>query len=259
MSLYKAGPSKAIQLIKGNPGYFLPHLKVRTLLDLPIPIGPSLPTKPKIRALVLDKDNTLCPPNTTFIHPAYREAIKLLKQSEEFSHHPDSILIVSNSVGKTASSKHEHPACELEDKLGIPVFRQYLAVEGKKKPAIGPHVANFLHMRGVISRPDEIVVVGDRFSTNVYMARLMKSWSVLLDDGWRDPHDPNKSYHDIWTKLERFMFYKFSKNLWWDEDDRALLPGEALKDKSNEEIDKEMRARNKKWREKDDADSSKKL
>lgn len=226
----------------GNPGLLVPHLKKRTLLDLPLSLGPSLPTKPRIRALVLDKDNTICPPNTTLIHPEYREAINVLKTSPQLSHHADSIIIVSNSAGSTQSSKHEREAQYLESQLRLPVLRQWKLRPGLTKPRIGPYVAQYLLDRGVVSSSREIAVIGDRMLTDVEMARSMCSWSILLEDGWRDPEDPTKSYHDIWTRLER-KWWSLMKGLLWTEDDVPLLPEEQPEEKSFEEVLEAMHSR----------------
>lgn len=209
----------------------LPHLKRRTLLDLPSPLGLSLPTNPRIRALILDKDNTLCPPNTTFVHPLYREAIRTLKASQEFAHHPRSILIVSNTAGRTSNPNHEAEACELENQLGLPVFRQWQVRQGIQKPGVGKFVVQSLLDEGVVSMPREVAVVGDKIFTDVLMARIMGSWSVLLEDGWRDPDNPTKSYHDWGTWLERKLT-KPLMDLYQPEGNEAsllLLPGERFK------------------------------
>lgn len=228
-----------IQLLAGNPGIWRPHLTRSTLLELPFPLGPSLPTRPRIRALILDKDNTLCPPNTTFIHPAYREAIEALKASPEFSHHPHSILIVSNTAGKTQSAKHEDEAHDLETQLGLPVFRQWQARSGVKKPLVGEFLVQHLRDAGVISSPQEIAVVGDKISTDVLMARSMRSWSVYLDRGWRDPETPTKSHEDWGTWIER-QWLEASKDVLWshfdDASETVILPGQLPKQKSWKEI-----------------------
>ncbi|KAL9105367.1 MAG: hypothetical protein Q9227_009455 [Pyrenula ochraceoflavens] len=235
--------SKQASLVQGNPGIFRPHLTLRTLLDLPLTgIGRALPTEPRIRALVLDKDNTLCPPNTIHLDPTYRNAVEYLKQSEEFSHHKDSILIVSNTVGKTQNPQHEKPARELESELGIPVFRHYLAARPVKKPFIAPSLIRYFRDKGVISKPDEVVVVGDKILMDVRMARFMASWSIYLEDGWRDPSNPGKSYADFGTRLEQWCMNKLKGHA-WDDDDPVLLPWERPVEKSQDEMIAQLQRR----------------
>ncbi|KAL9624174.1 MAG: hypothetical protein Q9160_001696 [Pyrenula sp. 1 TL-2023] len=144
-------------------------------------------------------------------------------------------MIVSNSAGKTQSSKHENDARDLESQLGLPVLRHWSTGSRLQKPGIGPYVAQHLLDRGVVSSPQEIAVVGDRMLTDFMMARLMGSWSVVLEDGWRDPEDPTKSYHDIWTLLERRL-WSLAEGILWTEDHAPLMPKEQPEKKSIEEV-----------------------
>ena len=52
-----------------------------------------------------------------------------------------------------------------------------------KKPFSHPAVLAYLRDRGVVERPDEIAVVGDRLGTDVLMASMMGAWSVWVRDG----------------------------------------------------------------------------
>lgn len=73
---------------------------------------------------------------------------------------------------------------ELEKELGelrIPVFR--LPEGSEKKPFCGREVLEWFRERGVVSRADEIAVVGDRLGTDVLLAVEMGSWSVWCRDG----------------------------------------------------------------------------
>ncbi|KAJ5653113.1 hypothetical protein N7490_000116 [Penicillium lividum] len=76
------GFNHAVQTLLKQPSQFLPHLTIPTFTHLPENLGPHLvntsrPSQtsekhqriPTIRALVLDKDNTLCPPKTTTFPP----------------------------------------------------------------------------------------------------------------------------------------------------------------------------------------------
>ena len=188
-----------------DPTSLLPHATIPNLLHLPIPVSSGLPKNPKIKAIVLDKDNTICPPKTATLHPAYLDKLKALRNSSEFTH-KSSILIVSNTAGSTSSSAHEEEALLLERELGIPVLRQQ---PGRKKPLCGPDVLKFFKDQGVTENPAEIVFVGDRLATDVMIAREIGSWSYWCRDGWRDPDQPEKSYLGVFNVMEgwfaRFM------------------------------------------------------
>ena len=56
---------------------------------------------------------------------------------------------------------------------------------GTKKPGCGGEILEYLSQpsRGLITRPDQVVVVGDRLCTDVLMAGMMGSWSVWVRDG----------------------------------------------------------------------------
>lgn len=188
-----------------EPSSLLPHRTIPTLLPLPLPIGPWLPSldsenkKPTIRALVLDKDNTLCPPETAKLHPAFLSKIEKIRASPEFSHNAHSILIVSNTAGSSSAPEHEAEAKLLEQELGLPVLRQH---PDRKKPFCGPDVLKYFREHGVTEDPKEIVVVGDRLATDVLLAREMGSWSIWCRDGWRNPEIPGRDYRGFFSKME---------------------------------------------------------
>jgi phosphatidylglycerophosphatase GEP4 len=192
-----------------EPSSLLPHTQIPTLLSRPRPRAPSLsqavtfPGKPKIpitiRALVLDKDNTFCPPNSTALHPAYLLKLSKIRSSPEFASNPHSILIVSNTAGSTPSPAHEAEAQLLESELQIPVLRQN---PQRKKPHCGPDVLEYFSKHGVTDNPAEIAVVGDRLATDVLLAREMGSWSVWVRDGWRNPEMQGRDYRGWMSKME---------------------------------------------------------
>ncbi|KAK5443285.1 hypothetical protein LTS15_010820 [Exophiala xenobiotica] len=182
-----------------DPSTLLPHRTIPTLLSLPLPIGPSLPTKPRIRAIVLDKDNTICPPETANVHQAYLSKVKKIRQSSEFSQNAHSILIVSNTAGSSSAPEHEAEAKQLELELGLPVLRQH---PDRKKPLCGSDILRYFKDHGVTEDPKEIVVVGDRLATDVLVAREMGSWSVWCRDGWRNPEMPGRDYRGFFSKME---------------------------------------------------------
>ena len=185
-----------------DPSSLLPHTTIPTLLSLPLPISsflgqPSNP--PRIRALVLDKDNTLCPPESALVHPAYHTKLEKIKRSREFSGNPSSVLIVSNTAGSSSSNAHEEEARALEQELGIPVLRQK---EGRKKPLCSAEILKFFRENGVTDDPAEIAIVGDRLATDVLLAREMGSWSVWCKQGWRNPEMPGRDYRGFLSRVE---------------------------------------------------------
>ncbi|KAL4935479.1 hypothetical protein BDV06DRAFT_234289 [Aspergillus oleicola] len=208
----------AVQTLLSSPSQFLPHLTIPTITHLPEQIGtlleaqyppssfsqtasekePSPQEKPRItiRALVLDKDNTLCPAKTTTFPSKIYAHLHALRTSPtspfNLSTAPNSILIVSNRAG--SHPRYEDEAVEIEERLSglkIPVFRLPVPAEfeyGKsncveKKPFCGKEVLDWFRERGVTQRADEIAVVGDRLGTDVLMAKEMGAWSVWCRDG----------------------------------------------------------------------------
>ena len=190
----------ALAYLIHDPPALLPHATVPTLLHLPIPLGAALPTSPTIKALVVDKDNTLCPPKSTFLHAKIVEKIRELRRSEEFQNSDKSILIVSNTAGSTRSEEHEAEALELEQELGLPVLRQH---PDRRKPLCKAEILDFFARHGVTKDPAEIAVVGDRLATDVLLARDLGSWSVWVRDGWRDPEQLDIDYAGLLARWER--------------------------------------------------------
>jgi phosphatidylglycerophosphatase GEP4 len=196
----------AVSYLIHDPPSLLPHSTIPTLLSLPLPLGPSLPTKPIIRALVVDKDNTFCPPKSTALHPSYIDKLQRIRASPEFAHSDHAVLIVSNTAGSTSDPAHEAEAVLLEKETGIPVLRQH---PERRKPRCGADVLAHFARHGVTTNPAEIAVVGDRLATDILLAREMGSWSVWVRDGWRNPETPGRDFREwiarIESRFERVM------------------------------------------------------
>ncbi|CAI7612157.1 unnamed protein product [Penicillium pancosmium] len=202
----------AVHTLLKQPAQFLPHLTIPTFTYLPEVLGPHLVNSdpsntskakvPTIKALVLDKDNTLCPPKTTTFPPQILSKLAALRQSPTSPfRHPNSILIVSNRAG--SHPKYDHEISSLESQLAhlsIPIFRLPAGVE--KKPFCGDEVVQWLRERGVVDSPDQIAVVGDRLGTDVVMAGLMGSWSVWCKEGVFEPGEVGKPKRNILEKME---------------------------------------------------------
>ena len=234
------GFNQALQTLLKTPSHFLPHLTIPTFTHLPEQLGPHLvndtaaaataeKTKrkvPQIRALVLDKDNTLCYPKTTIFPPAIIQKLTELRtsptspfnttttpssssnnsSSSSSSSNKDntpSILIVSNRAGSHPHYDHEIHALQdqlTKHNLSIPIFRLPPNVE--KKPFCGDAVVDWFRARGVIERADEIAVVGDRLGTDGVMARMMGSWSVWCRDGGFEGEEYARSQRDLLERME---------------------------------------------------------
>ncbi|OXV07113.1 hypothetical protein Egran_05122 [Elaphomyces granulatus] len=241
----------AVSTLLKNPSHFLPNLTVSTFLDLPEKLGPHLhPTEqqqrprqtgsanssssvsslssdsktkistvtnnfnhhPTIRALVLDKDNTLCPPGTTDFPRAYLRKLESLRTSPtspfNLTSNPHAVLIVSNSAGsRPESARYEAEAQHLEKFLAplrISVFRVRVPRGGgrtRRKPFCDKEVLTWFQERGVVQRADEIAVIGDRLATDVLLAARMGAWSIwckygvtsLIDSRHNDDDDDNNN------------------------------------------------------------------
>ena len=220
------GFNHAVQTLLKQPPQFLPHLTIPTFTHLPEDLGPQLVAQrrtpnmpstttekplqhqqrsPTIRALVLDKDNTLCPPKTTTFPPKILSKLQSLRTSPTSPFHqtknPHSILIVSNRAGSHPTFDNE--VRELEAQLAhlqIPVFR--LPAGAEKKPFCGEEVVQWFRERGVVQSPHEIAVVGDRLGTDVIMAGMMGSWSVWCKEGVYEPGEVGKPERNLLEKME---------------------------------------------------------
>ncbi|EEQ32388.1 conserved hypothetical protein [Microsporum canis CBS 113480] len=187
-----------------NPSLLIPHLTIPTFLQLPDDLSYHLidsaapkaagARPPTIRALVIDKDNTLTPPHNTGFPHEYYEKLRALRTSESspfnMMTNPDGILIVSNTAGSDPRSKHfEEDADKIEESLRKLRIRVYRSPERRagaplvKKPLSYSAVLKFLLDRGVVERAEEVAIVGDRVGTDVLMASLMGAWSVWTRDG----------------------------------------------------------------------------
>ncbi|KAJ5792341.1 uncharacterized protein N7503_008319 [Penicillium pulvis] len=219
------GFNYAVQTLLKQPSQFLPHLTIPTFTHLPEDLGPHLinshlpssqttnpekqqqtpPKPPTIRALVLDKDNTLCPPKTTTFPPKILTKLSELRNSptSPFNQttNPNAILIVSNRAGSHPNYDSEVQSLESQlAHLKIPVFR--LPAGTEKKPFCGDEVVQWFREREVISSPSEIAVVGDRLGTDVIMAGLMGSWSVWCKEGVFEVGEEGKPDRNLLEKME---------------------------------------------------------
>ncbi|PLB38210.1 phosphatidylglycerophosphatase [Aspergillus candidus] len=215
----------AVQTLLTNPSQFLPHLTIPTFTSLPEQLGPAIasssasttsstPTNPpdnpekppkiQIKALILDKDNTLSPPKTTHLPAPILQKLTSLRTSptSPFTA-PSSILIVSNRAGSHPSYDSEIHSLESQlAHLSIPVFR--LPPGASKKPFCESEVLAWFKERGVVEHAGEIAVVGDRLGTDVLMAVRMGAWSVWCRDGVLDESGGVRA-KGVLEKMEVYM------------------------------------------------------
>ncbi|KAI5290411.1 hypothetical protein KEM54_001609 [Ascosphaera aggregata] len=215
-----------------SPGMLIPHLIIPTFSHFPEDIGSRLMPlssdlkshAPDIRALVLDKDNTLTPPEGLSLPAAYLQKLAALRKSPtspfNMERNPHGVLVVSNTVG--SSSKYEAEAREIEEllsELKIPVFRSFdsekegsnampSALHSHKKPLNYAHIVSYLKAKKVIDSPSQIAVVGDRLATDVLMASMMGAWSVWVRDGVTVSSEGQQGmdYRGILAKTEGVLY-----------------------------------------------------
>lgn len=171
-----SGTLNAFKLVL-NPGLCLPHYKVSTFNDIPVPLSSAFRHGEKeadIRAVILDKDNCFAIPHQDEIYPPYREKLQELRKAYPGSR----LFIVSNTAG---SGDRGHAKAEiLQKNTGIQVLRH-----STKKPGCGDEIMDFLRAQKDvdITSASQVAVVGDRLLTDVMMANMMGSYGVWVKDG----------------------------------------------------------------------------
>lgn len=174
-----SGTLNAFRLLL-QPTLCLPHHKVSTFDQLPIPITQALRTRngdkrPDIRAVILDKDNCFAVPHENHVYPPYEKKFEELKKAYPGSR----LLIVSNSAG-TNSDPGFKEAEILERATGVKVLRHTT-----KKP--GCHGEIMAYLRSApdagVSHAGQVAVVGDRLFTDVMMANMMGAHGIWIEDG----------------------------------------------------------------------------
>ncbi|KAK6438666.1 hypothetical protein LTR95_005126 [Oleoguttula sp. CCFEE 5521] len=158
-----------------SPTLCLPHHTVSTFDKLPVPLSKALPSRPDIRAVVLDKDNCFATPHSNVVHPPYQAKFDELKSAFPGSQ----LLIVSNTAGTGADPGFKQ-ADLLERNTGVKVLRH-----ATKKP--GCHGEIMDYFRGLpdtkVTRPEQVAIVGDRLFTDVMMANMMGAHAIWVRDG----------------------------------------------------------------------------
>jgi phosphatidylglycerophosphatase GEP4 len=195
---------RVLSSLNMNPNPLLPHAFINQLFEFPdqpktingktvafedLLSGSSnalwveeYPRPPRIKALILDKDNTITLPNSLITPPAITQKLEELKKRY-------SLLIVSNTAGAGRDKTSERLARETEEQFGIPVLRQK---PGQLKPLCGEDALQWLKDRNLVEHAGQICVVGDRIATDVLMGNLMGSWTCWVQQGvLRDNGEPS--------------------------------------------------------------------
>lgn len=155
-----------------NPSLFLPTTTISTFASLPIPLPEKVSGTP-IKVVLLDKDNCFAVPHTNDVFAEYQDVFAKLRKE----YPGDQLMIVSNTAGST-DDPELHQAAELEKATGVKVIQHH-----DKKPGCGGEIIDYLKKSGIITKAEEVSVVGDRLMTDVVMANLMGSASVWIRDG----------------------------------------------------------------------------
>jgi len=121
-----------------------------------------------IRAVVLDKDNTITAPYSDQVHHAAASGLTRIR--ETFTN-TNAVSILSNSAGTDDDVDHAD-ALHIESSLGVPVIRHK-----KKKPDCIDDVLGFINEgRQEESLPalatEQVAMIGDRLLTDVVFGNL---------------------------------------------------------------------------------------
>lgn len=153
-----------------SPQLCLPHLTVTSFDRIPLPLPGSMP---KIKAIVLDKDNCFAKAHDDKVWPAYVDQWQRLR--EQFP--GAQLLIVSNSAGTNDDIGHVQ-AKLLEERTGVTVLRH-----STKKPGCHGEIMDYFLGKKLVNGPHEVAIVGDRLFTDMLMANMMGSYGIWVRDG----------------------------------------------------------------------------
>lgn len=164
-----SGTFNALRVIY-KPQLCMPQVVISDFSKLQIPLCFK---QNRIKAVVLDKDNTFAKPYDEKVYAGYQAEWDHLKQCYPGAE----LLIVSNTAG-TSDDKNYMQAEKIEKTIRVPVLRHKT-----KKPGCYREVMAYFKEKGVCNSPKEVAVVGDRLFTDVMMANLMGSYGVWISDG----------------------------------------------------------------------------
>ncbi|KAI9906890.1 hypothetical protein PsorP6_004164 [Peronosclerospora sorghi] len=154
------------RVVTRDPQLLLPHLSVNDITEIPFQ---TLRDR-GFRGVIIDKDNTLTVPHQLEIVPRLKPA--LLECRRVFG--DSGVVIFSNSAG-SLDDQDGVAANKIEEKLQVTVLRHKQKVDFWKrthwefhKPGGIEFVKNYFRE----INPESLVVIGDRYSTDVLFGNL---------------------------------------------------------------------------------------
>ena len=156
----------------------IPQLRVKSINDL----SPQKMVDSGIKAVLVDKDNTVTKPYQLEIYQPFIERVNQFKDIFK-----DRFKILSNSAGSSDDIEYRD-ALRIEESLGIDVIRHR-----HKKPLGGEEI---LADMGV--KASECVVIGDRLFTDILFGNRYGIYSVLTDIITLDGDNPTASKVRAW-------------------------------------------------------------
>ncbi|CAG8973911.1 hypothetical protein HYALB_00003689 [Hymenoscyphus albidus] len=178
MSSFNISATLSLFRLVTRPNLCLPQSTFATFNDLPIPLDKAFEGKYKnvdIRAVVLDKDNCFARPHENGIFEGYEKHFAHLEKT-----YPNrKLLIVSNTAGSSSDPTLSLSAAVVES-TGVHVLPH-----SRKKPGCGGEIMEYFrkYPETGVTRPEHVVVIGDRLTTDVMLANTMGSYSCFLKDG----------------------------------------------------------------------------
>ncbi|EQC36208.1 HAD superfamily (subfamily IIIA) phosphatase [Saprolegnia diclina VS20] len=158
-----SGVTQFVSAVLKSPKLLVPHLSVKDINDIPFAKLHALGFK----GVVFDKDNTLTVPYKREIVPRVQDAVNDCQSVFGY----DCVLIFSNSAGSSEDAPAFNEASAIEDSLRMKVLRH-----GTKKPNGIEALTSALQVA-----PHELIMVGDRYSTDVLFGNSNGMLTVRTD------------------------------------------------------------------------------
>lgn len=171
-----------------NPRLCLPEACVSNFNEL------SIPLKPDIKAVILDKDNCFAAPNELEVWCEYGETWEKLRNA----YPGNRLLIVSNTAGTNDDIGFEQ-ARKVEKNTKVAVFKHSV-----KKPGCHGEIMKYLYDNKIVTGAHEVAVIGDRIFTDIVMANMMGASGYWIRDGVKNSNNPLVNFEK--------MLYKFLKH-----------------------------------------------
>ncbi|KAF0696545.1 Aste57867_12738 [Aphanomyces stellatus] len=157
------GVTAFFHAVTRTPKLLVPHLSVKDLNEIPFAELRAMGFK----GVVFDKDNTLTVPHATQVVSHVQDA--LVDSQRIFGH--DHVVIFSNSAGSSDDLPNFAEAATVERELNVTVLRH-----GVKKPLGVDQMRSALNVN-----PHELIMVGDRYSTDVLFGNSNGMLTIRTD------------------------------------------------------------------------------